>query len=172
MIDVRPAATVDADAIAAIYNHYVETSTATFDTEPRTLVEQRAWMEEHRGPRHPVLVAEEAGRIVGWASLSPLSAKPAYEPTVEVSVYVADEQRGRGIGRALLAQVLEAGLRGGAHSVIARVAADNEASLRLFAAAGFERVGVEREVGFKFGRFVDVAVLQKLWPGGGADAAR
>lgn len=160
-IQVRPARARDARAIAEIYNEAVRTSVATFDTEPRSVVAQRAWLRRHASRRHPVLVALRAEEVVGWASLSPWSDRRAYDATAEVSVYVARPHRGAGIGRRLLSALLRQGRRAGLHAILARVAGDNARSLRLHAAFAFEPVGVMREVGWKFGGWVDVSLLER-----------
>lgn len=157
----RPASLDDAAAIAAIYNDAVLHTTATFDTEPRSLEAQRAWLREHEG-RYPVLVAEEGGAVVGWASLSEYSSRCAYRETAENSVYVAAGARGRGVGRALMEALIAESRRGGFHTLLARIAEGNPASVKLHEALGFRTIGVMKEVGFKFGRRIDVAMLQLL----------
>jgi L-amino acid N-acyltransferase len=161
---LRPAALGDAEAIRSIYNDAVRTTTATFDTEPRGPVAQRRWMAAH-APPYSVLVAERDGRVVGWASLSAWSDRRAYDATAEVSEYVAAAERGHGIGRAMLGRLLRDADRRGFHSMIARIADGNRASLRLHRAFGFRRIGVMREVGLKFGRRIDVHLLQRMAPG-------
>lgn len=160
-VKIRPARPSDAAAIAAIYNEAVANSTATFDTQPRSLAAQRRWLREHEG-RYPVLVAERDGRVLGWASLSEYSGRCAYRETAENSVYVAAGARGRGVGRALMKALLEESRRRKFHSVLARVAAGNPASMRLHESFGFALVGVMKEVGLKFGRRIDVALLQLM----------
>jgi L-amino acid N-acyltransferase len=162
---LRSARPGDAQRIRAIYNAAVAGSVATFDTRPRTLAAQRAWLRGHDA-RHPVLVAMADGRIVGWASLSPWSERPAYDATAEDSVYVDELWRGRGLGRALLAELLRRADALGYHSVLARIADRNAASHRLHAAFGFREIGVMHEVGRKFGRYVDVALLERISRGG------
>src|SRR5690606_6101631 len=108
------------------------------------------------------IVAEIDGEIAGFASLSPFRDRPAYRPTVENSVYVHADHRGRGVGRALMEAIVEIAAARGFHSVIARIVGDHEASIALHRSVGFELVGVEREVGRKFGRWLDVAVMQKM----------
>jgi L-amino acid N-acyltransferase len=142
-----------------IYNEAVRTTTATFDTEPRSLSAQLAWFSEHDA-RHPVLVAELARSIVGWASLSPWSDRKAYDATAEISVYVGSEWRGRGMGRALVSAILTEATRCNFHSILARVAVGNPVSRALHVSAGFESVGVMHEVGYKFNRFLDVELLE------------
>jgi phosphinothricin acetyltransferase len=161
-IRVRLAQPGDAEAIRAIYNVEVEGSTVTFDLVPRTAAEQEAWMAEHAGA-HPVVVAlDAADAVVGFGSLSPYKVRPAYAPTVEDSVYVRDDQRGNGVGRALLEELIALARRYGYHSVIARIVGGHDASIRLHRQCGFAIVGTEREVGRKLGRWLDVVVMQRL----------
>ncbi|MBI2886529.1 MAG: N-acetyltransferase [Chloroflexi bacterium] len=159
-LHVRPATEGDLTAINDIYNFYVRTATATFDLEEVTLAERRDWYAHH-GERYPVLVAEAAGEFVGWCSLSPFRARPGYRYTVEDSVYIRDDWRGRGVGRLLLQGLLAKAERLGYHSVMALIGdSDNQASIALHASLGFQQVGIEREVGYKFGRWLDVVVMQ------------
>ena len=160
-MEVRPARPEDAEAIRAIYNAEVTGSTVTFDLVPRSLEEQRTWLEARAGA-HAVLVAEADGEVVGFASLSPYRDRPAYATTVEDSVYVRGDQRGTGVGRALLGELVATARRHGFHAVIARIVGGHEASIALHRAPGFELVGVEREVGRKLGRWLDVVVMQRL----------
>jgi L-amino acid N-acyltransferase len=159
---IRRAGKDDIPAITAIYNEAIRTTTATFDTEEKTLVEQEAWFRDH-GRKNPVMVAEHEGRIVAWASLSKWSDRCAYKDTAEVSLYVAEDQRGKGIGTELLRRVLAEGERSGLHSVIARITQDNDVSLRLHASLGFVPIGVMHEVGEKFGRRLDVHLMEKIF---------
>jgi L-amino acid N-acyltransferase len=157
---IRDAAPPDLAAIEAIYCHYVATSTCTMQLEPGPPSERLAWFEQH-GPRHPVIVAEDAGEVVAWASLSRYHARVGYAPTVEDSIYVRHDQRGAGLGRRLLAELIERAQGAGHHSIIAMVAADQPASLRLHEGFGFARVAHLREVGFKLGCWIDVVFLQR-----------
>jgi L-amino acid N-acyltransferase len=161
-VDVRTAGEADAESIVAIYNDAVATTVATFDTEPRSLEDQRRWLREHPKP-YVVLVAEQAGEVIGWASLSRWSDRRAYDGTAEVSVYVHARHRGAGVGRVLLVQLVADGRRSGFHSLLARVADGNAVSLHLHEALGFRPVGVMREVGRKFGRQIDVHLLQLIY---------
>lgn len=161
---IRDAALADLGAITEIYNHEALTSTVTFDTEPKTEAEQHAWFAAH-GPRHPVLVAEMEETVAGWASLSKWSDRCAYADTAEISLYVREGFRGRGVGRALLMAALARGEQADLHTLIARIAEGNAASIRLLESAGFEQVGVMREVGRKFGRWLDVIVMQRMYGG-------
>ena len=156
---VRPARAEDQPRILEIYNREVAFSTATYDTTPRSREEQDAWLAHHDA-RHPVLVAVVGDRVGGWASLSPWSDRAAYDSSAEVSVYVAEESRRRGIGRILLGALIDAGKLHGFHALLARISADNEASVRLHAALGFSTVGMLKEAGIKFGRLLDVAIME------------
>jgi phosphinothricin acetyltransferase len=152
----------DAEALRAIYNVEVLESTVTFDLVPRTLAEQLAWIDEHAGG-HPAIVAVGTdGAVAGFASLSPYRPRPAYAPTVEDSVYVRRDRRGRGIGALLLADLVALAVDHGFHSVIARIVGGHDASIALHAKCGFAEVGREREVGRKFGRWLDVVLMQRM----------
>jgi phosphinothricin acetyltransferase len=164
---IRRARTDDLGAITDIYNEAVVNSTATFDIEPRSADEQRRWFEQH-GSRHPILVAETEGRVVGWASLNAWSDRRAYDWTGELSLYISAGFRDRGIGRGLLERLIAEAEQLGYHALLARIVAGNEASLHLAESLGFEPVGVMREVGRKFDRWLDVQVLERLVrPGSG-----
>ncbi len=164
---IRPAAPADAPAIRAIYNAEVVGDTNTFDLVPRTEAEQLAWLAQHQGA-HPALVAVggDAGNggdeVLGFGSLSPYRDRPAYATTVEDSVYVDPGHRGQGVGGALLAELVATAGRHGFHAVIARIVGHNEVSIGLHQRCGFTLVGVEREVGRKHGRWLDVVELQLL----------
>ncbi len=160
-LTLRPAREDDLPRILDIYNHEVVVSTATYDTQPRTPLEHRAWFSHHGGA-HPVLVAEAPAGVCGWSSLSPWSDRAAYGKSAEVSVYVAEEARRRGIGRALLQALIDAGRELGYHALLARISADNEASIRLHAELGFFVAGTLKEVGTKFGRLLDVCIMELL----------
>jgi phosphinothricin acetyltransferase len=158
---VRAAVAEDAARIAEIWNHEVRETLATTDTEPRDLATQRAWLAGH-SPAHPAVVAVADGRIVaGYAALTPYRNKPAFRHTVEDSVYVDRAWRGRGVGRRLLTSLLGAAVAAGHHSVLARITADNIASRRLHETLGFRLIGLEEEVAFKLGQWIDVATYQR-----------
>lgn len=158
---IRPATTDDAAATADIYNTEVTNSDVTFDLVPRTLDEQRAWLGARTGALE-VLVAEVDGSVAGFASLSTYRERAAYRGTVEDSVYVGTDARGQGVGKDLLGGVVDIAAARGFHTVIGRIVGGHDASIALHRAAGFEHVGVEREVGRKFGRWLDVVIMQKL----------
>lgn len=158
---VRPANREDLPAILAIYNEAVLNTTASYDYEPSTLEQRTAWFEDHVAADLPVYVAENgAGEVAGWSSLSRFRDRIGYQFTVENSVYVAVDQRGRGMGRLLLAPLIDAARARKLHAIIAAIDAANEPSLRLHAAFGFERVAHLKQVGFKFGRWLDVVYLE------------
>jgi len=158
---LREATDADQEAILDIYNDAVVHSTASFDLEPRTWEEQQQWFEEHSSS-YGVFVAAMGQTVVGWGSLSPFRPKPGYRFTVEDSIYVHQDYRGRGIGAALLGLLVEAAGRGQFHTVMALIDGDNAVSVRLHERVGFQHVGVEREVGRKFDRWLDVVQMQKM----------
>lgn len=170
-MEVRPATAADAEAIREIYNAEVTGSTVTFDLVPRTAAEQRAWLEDRSGG-HVALVATDDGDVLGFGSLSPYRDRPAYNTSVEDSVYVHRDHRGRGVGRVLLDALIGTARNHGFHTVVARVVGGHDASIALHTAAGFGVVGTEREVGRKFGRWLDVVVLQLVLDDHGEDADR
>jgi L-amino acid N-acyltransferase YncA len=151
-----------AEGIRAIYNRAIETSTATFEMSPKSLSDQLEWITGHSGA-YPALVALDSdGQVVGFGSLSPYRPRPAYSTTVENSVYVHEDVRGIGVGRSILDELVRLAQAHGFHAMIARIAAGNDASVALHSACGFEVIGVEREVGRKFGRWLDVTCMQRL----------
>jgi L-amino acid N-acyltransferase YncA len=161
-LSVRLVERRDAEAIRAIYNVEVAESTVTFDMVPRTLDEQVAWIDEHSGG-HPAIVAVDGdGSVIGFGSLSPWRERPAYAGSVEDSVYVHRDHRGRGVGRLLLEELVRLGRDHGFHTVIARIVGGHEASIALHAVCGFDQVGIEREVGRKFKQWLDVVLMQRI----------
>lgn len=158
-MQIRDAAPADLEAVTAIYAREVAEGVATFDTEPRT-PESWAYLLEPT-PGHHLLVAEEDGQVVAWASSSPYRPKNGYRLTRETTVYAAPSAQGRGVGRALYDELLARLVADGMHLALAGVAQPNAASDGLHRACGFEPVGVMREVGFKHGRFIDVQWWQK-----------
>jgi L-amino acid N-acyltransferase YncA len=159
----RPATIADAAAILEIYNREVTETTATFDLVPRTLEQQQAWLTDRSGAFAAIVAVDQATRrVIGFASLSPYKERAAYRTTVENSVYVHRDFGGRGVGKLLMLRLIDTARESGFHSIIARIEAGGTASRALHAAVGFELVGVEREVGRKFNRWLSVAVMQKL----------
>ena len=162
---LRPVRADDAPALRAIYNHAVRHTTATMDTEDRSLDEQVGWIAAHDGAPYPGIVAVTDGgevgeTIVGYAALSPFHPRPGYRATVENSLYVHPDWQGRGIGRTLLVALLAEARQRGFRTIIAMISADNAPSLHLHRDLGFTDAGMLRAVGFKHGQWIDVAYLQ------------
>jgi phosphinothricin acetyltransferase len=162
MLIIRHATLDDLDSITEIYNEAVLKTVATFDTEPKSTDEQELWFASH-GSRHPVLVAALDGEIVGWASLSEWSGRCAYSDTAEISLYVKEKLHGKGVGRKLLEALVDEGRNAGLHTVVARIAEGNEVSVHLHESVGFHHIGVMKEVGRKFGKLIDVHLMQKIY---------
>lgn len=163
---IRPATEADLPSILEIYNDAVLTTTASYDYEPRTLEHRQQWFAERKRDGYPVFVAVDlAGRVVGWSALNPYHSRCGYRFTAENSVYVAADCRGRGLGKRLLEPLIGAARERGLHAIIAAIDSANEASVRLHAAVGFQTVGVFKEVGYKFNRWLDVTYMQRLLPG-------
>jgi phosphinothricin acetyltransferase len=161
-VTTRRATVADAETIAAIYNREVLETTATFDLVPRSIEDQRAWIADRSGAFAAIVAVDEHGDVVGFAALSPYKERAAYRTTVEDSVYVHRDHVGRGIGRLLLGELIGIAAVSGFHAVIGRIEARGTASRALHSACGFELVGIEREVGRKFNRWLDVAVMQRM----------
>jgi phosphinothricin acetyltransferase len=160
-VTIRRATLSDAAAIAAIYNEAIATTTATFDTEPKTVDERIQWLKSH-DERHPILVAETDGKVIGWASLTIWSDRPAYDDTAESSFYVHSTHRGRGIGRKLKEAIIEEARKLKYHTLIARITDGSRESMHLNESTGYVYVGTLKEVGRKFGKLLDVHILQKM----------
>jgi len=160
-VNLRLARPEDAEATRAIYNTEVTGSTVTFDLVPRSIEDQLAWLDQRSGAM-AVVVAEVDGQVVGFASLSPYRDRPAYATTVEDSVYVHADFRSQGVARALLAEILDIAVARGFHAVMARIVGGHDASISLHTSLGFEIVGTEREVGRKFGKWLDVLIMQRM----------
>jgi len=160
-ITIRNARLSDVEAITEIYNEAILTTTATFDTLPKSISERLEWLKSH-GERHPVIVAELDGTVLGWASLSRWSERSAYEDTAETSFYVKSGYRSRGVGRKLKEAIIGEAQRLKFHTLIARITEGSDVSLHLNDSFGFVHVGTLKEVGRKFGRLLDVHILQKM----------
>lgn len=168
---IRLATASDLPAIMEIYNEQVLHGVATFDTEPvDTPAKQSAWLAKHPPERYPVLVAEEDERVIGWASLSRWSERCAYDRSAEVSEYVHKDHRGRGVGSELLRELIARARVIGLGVLLARITGESAASLRMHADHGFTRVGTMRRVGQKFGRILDVEVMDLQLDGGAPPA--
>jgi phosphinothricin acetyltransferase len=161
---IRPLTPADADAAAAIYNHYVATTTATFQTEPVTPDEWLAEATTGEPGRHGAwaVAADDGEPFVGYLLVTPFKSRCAYRDTAEVTVYLDAAAHGQGLGREAVAFAESHARDAGLHALLAVVCAENAASLRLFENAGYERVALLKEVGTKFGRLLDVVYLEKL----------
>jgi L-amino acid N-acyltransferase len=162
MLTLRKAELKDLPAITDIYNEAIRNTSATFDTQEKTIDEQRTWFEKH-GEKYPIMVVFEGQEIVGWASMSAWSDRCAYADTAEASLYIREGCRGKGVGRKLSVAILKAGREAGLHTVIARISEGNDASIHLAEAMGFKHIGVMREVGRKFDKLLDVYLMQIIF---------
>lgn len=158
---IRPAGLADAEQISAIYNREVEETTVTLDMTPRTVEEQRDYITERSGGL-VVIVAVDQDTVVGFGGLSFYRNRPGYRTSVEDSVYVHRGHVGRGVGSLVLGGLIEVAKIHGFHAMFARIVGPQEASVALHERHGFTLVGIEREVGRKFGRWHDVALMQIL----------
>jgi L-amino acid N-acyltransferase YncA len=160
-VAARMATAQDAEPICQIYNQGIEDRVATLETELRTPDERRQWMAA-RGPRHPVLVAEADGRVVGWASLNPFNPRPAYDHVADLSVYIERGWRGQGVGRALLERLVTLAQEIGYHKLVLAAFPFNPGGMALYERMGFRTVGIYREQGWLDDRWVDTIVMERL----------
>lgn len=158
-LNIRLATIDDLAAVREIYNYYVARSTCTFQIELDTEAERLAWFRD-RSPAHPVTVAEVAGQVIGWGALSPWKSRCAYARSVEASIYIHHEHHRRGLGRALLVDLIERARQLGHHTLIGGACTEQTASLALQQSLGFEQSAHFREVGYKFDRWLDVTYMQ------------
>ncbi|WP_428939041.1 N-acetyltransferase family protein [Fontivita pretiosa] len=158
---IRLATPADLQAINDIYNHYVLCSTCTYQEQPEPIESRREWFARH-DMQHPVTVAEIDAQIVGWGALSAFHARSAYRFTVENSVYVHHEHHGRGIGSAILKDLIDRARVLGHRAIIAAIDADQAISIAMHSRMGFEQVGRLKSVGLKFGRWLDVIYMELL----------
>ncbi|HEX9409066.1 MAG TPA: arsinothricin resistance N-acetyltransferase ArsN1 family A [Methylomirabilota bacterium] len=161
LMTVRFASLDDAAAICTIYNQGIEDRVATLETELRDLDERRRWLGA-RGPRYPVVVAEAAGQIVGWASLNSFNPRRCYDHVAEISVYVERGWRGKGVGRILLTRLIELGRSLAFHKLVLACFPTNKTGVSLYERVGFVSVGVYREQGRLDGQWVDVLIMEQL----------
>ena len=155
---VRPATLEDLPRLTLIYNHYVVNTPVTFDLEPYTVDRRRAWFEQFAATgRHRLLVAESDGLIVGYAGTTRFRPKPAYDTTVETTIYLSSEAGGKGVGSRLYAALFESLANEDIHRIVAGYTMPNPASKALHDRFGFQLVGIFHENGRKFGRYWDVA---------------
>jgi L-amino acid N-acyltransferase len=158
---IRPATTSDLGAINAIYNHYVLHSTCTYQEEPEPLAGRRRWFRHHDG-KHPVIVAEAGGKVAGWGSLSAYHERSAYRRTVENSVYVHHQHHRRGVGSLLLQELIVRARDLGHRAIIAGIDGEQTASVALHTKFHFKKAGHFKQVGFKFGRWLDVIYMELI----------
>jgi len=161
-VSLRAAQVSDAEAIAGIYNYEVETSTATFDLVPRSIEAQREWITARSGAFSALVADDSAAGVIGFAALSTYRDRAGYRTTVENSVYVHRDHQRRGVGKLLLSALLDVARDSGFHTVIARIDSQSSGSLALHELLGFVVVGVERQIGRKFGRWLDSVIMQKM----------
>ncbi len=157
---IRPAEEGDLAAINRIYNHEILHGTATWDIEPWGIEKRQEWWAAHRDPFQPVLVAELDGEVVGFAYLTYVSQKYGWRFSREDTIYLDERHRRRGIGRLLLAAILDAGREIGVRVVVASITSTNETSIRLHQEFGFEITGTWRKAGYKFEEWLDTTYLQ------------
>jgi len=162
VFNIRQAKLSDLAQITDIYNDAIVNTSTTFDTEPKTIEQQEIWFVSH-GARHPILVAVDEGQVVGWSSLSHWSDRCAYADTAEISVYVSEVHRGKGIGKQLMSTTVQEGKTVGLHTIIARIAGSNRISVDLCKSFGFQYIGTMRDVGNKFGQLLDVHLMQLIY---------
>jgi len=160
-VTLRAAVAGDADAIAAIHNQGIVDRVATLDTALRTPAGTRDWLDD-RGPRHPVIVADVNGLVVGWASLNPINPRSAYDHVADFSVYVERAWRGKGVGTRLLDRLIDLARTIGYHKMVLSALARNAVGVALYTKAGFTRVGIYREMGQLDGHWVDVVIMEKI----------
>ncbi len=161
MLSIRPATANDILRITDIYNDAILNTTATFDTETKTVEERMQWFLHH-DEKHPVIVAEIESQVIGFASLSKWSDRCAYDGTAEVSVYIDRNHRGKGVGKRMVEVIALEGERAGLTNLISRITEGNLSSIHIHEQLGFEHIGVMKKAGKKFDRFLDVHLMQKL----------
>jgi phosphinothricin acetyltransferase len=159
---IRPAHPADLPALLEIYNEAIEQTTASWDLRPWTPVEHAEWYATKAEHRHPIMVADADGEILGYAAYGPFREKAGYAATMEHSVYVRPSGRGLGIGRSLMVAIIEAARANGVHALIGGLSADNDVSMALHRSLGFVEVGRLPEVGRKFDRWLDLVLLQLI----------
>ena len=160
-IKIRNAEIDDLERINEIYNYYVLESTCTYQTEPESIESRKKWFND-RNEKHPVIVAESDDRIIGWGAISRFKERKAYENTGEISVYVDQEWLGRGIGKRVLAYLIEQAGIAGLHTLMAIISADQIPSIKLHEKYGFKTVAHLKEVGYKFRAWLDVIYMQYM----------
>lgn len=159
-MNIRKAKQKDLPVLVSIYNQAILKTTATFDLDPVSIESRQAWFDEHMDDRFPLIVAEEGSTVMGYASLSTYRPKPAYNRTVEVSVYIDEQHHGKGLGKQLLTHIIEMARALDYHVIIAGITSGNDISVKLHEQFGFVKCGEMKEVGFKFDNWQDVLFYQ------------
>lgn len=161
IVSIRLATTNDLPSIVSIYNEFIDT-TVTMDTIPATIQSRTKWFKDH-SPKHPITCfVVDTGVIAGWSSLSKWSEKLGYKGTIENSVYVSRKFQHQGIGTKLLNDSIGRAKELGYHCIVSRIDAENIVSLSLHESKGFQKIGLMKEFGFKFNRYIDVVLLQLM----------
>ena len=160
-ITIRRARREDVPQIMDIYNYAILNTTSTFDTEPKTLENRLKWFAEYN-EQYPLLVAVIDTEVVGWGSIRSFGTRNAYRYTVENAIYIKYDYQGKGIGSKLLSELITIAQERKYHAILALVVGGNDASERLHRKFGFEQVGVMREVGRKFDRWLDIIIFEKI----------
>ena len=161
-IEIDIATKQDLNRIVEIYNWAIENTSATFDTDRKTIQSQLGWFESH-DEKHPVIVARENGRVLAWGSISPWSDRCAYSGTGEISFYVDPDFHRKGIGSNILKRLIEIGKEKNFRTLVSRIAGKSEASVHLHKKLGFANIGTMKNVGKKFGEIIDVHLMQILF---------
>ena len=162
MISIREAREADLPHLLAIYNQVILTTTSVYSYQPQTMEARKAWYADKLATGYPVFVAEEEGTVIGFSSYGPFRAWPAYKYTIENSVYVTEGQRGKGIGKLLIQPLIQSAHSRGYHAIIAGIDSNNDSSIRLHASFGFIKVAHFKQVGYKFGRWLDLTFMELL----------
>ncbi len=160
-ISIRPATKADAPAITALLNHFIAQTTTTFIIAPHTVEERELWFEQ-RDAAHPAIAVDLEQRLVAWGALSLHNPREGYRHSADVSVYVHPDFQRRGIGRAIVIELIRLARAAGHHTLIADCCTESVGSIALHESLGFERAGRHREVGRKFDRWLDVVSLQLM----------
>jgi phosphinothricin acetyltransferase len=161
-LQIKKATIEDVPGITSIYNDAILTTTATFDTEIKTIENRLEWFNQHT-EKYPLLVAAENNEVLGWASMTRWSDRSAYDDTAEISLYIHPKHRDKGIGKLLMNEIVKAGKISGLHCVLSRITQGNEKSIYLHQQVGFTHVGLLKEVGKKFGTILDVYMMQLIY---------
>ncbi|MGM0509228.1 MAG: N-acetyltransferase family protein [Fusobacteriota bacterium] len=160
-MNIRKMEEKDLKKVMDIYNEQIKNSTATFNIEEREMVDQKRWFEEHND-NYPVFIMEIDKKVIGWSALSKWSDREAYQNTAELSIYFEKESRGKGYGKTLMEYTLKKSRETNLHTIISLITGDNKISIKIHEKYDFKKVGVMKEVGRKFGEYLDVMIMQKM----------